>query len=303
MQGFDGRRPAACLAALRQRTFLSPHAFGFTMAQVSTLDAAALLWPARLWSFFKTSLISSAFALSLFAMLALTKLFHLEGIPRYDLVLLMCLACQWVLVASRWETLDELKVICVFHLLGLGLECFKVSHGAWDYPDRGYLKMFGVPLYSGFMYASIGSYICQAWRRFELRFLRMPPLWISFSLALLIYINFFSELVWFDARWILASAVILSFWKSKVSFKVFDRRFRMPVTQAFLLIGLFIWVAENICTRLGAWRYPYQRESWTLVHGSKIGSWCLLVILSFVLVAGLKQVKGRRTNKELYRQT
>ena len=83
------------------------------------------------------------------------------GIPRYDALLLVALAIQtWLLWTGR-ETVDELKAICLFHVLGFALEVFKTSSGvkSWSYPDFAYSKVLGVPLYSGFMYAAVGSYI------------------------------------------------------------------------------------------------------------------------------------------------
>ena len=50
-------------------------------------------------------------------------------------------------------------------------------------------------------------------------------------------------------------------------------------------------MAENIATRLGAWKYPYQEDGWEWVHSEKIGSWGLLIIVTIVVVAQLKQVK------------
>src|SRR5262249_11577376 len=66
---------------------------------------------------------------------------------------------------------------CLFHLLGFALEVFKTSSGiqSWSYPDFAYTKLFGVPLFSGFMYAAVGSYIIQAWRLFDLRIRHHPP--------------------------------------------------------------------------------------------------------------------------------
>ena len=55
--------------------------------------------------------------------------------------------------------------------------------------------------------------------------------------------------------------------------------------SASLLVALFIWFAENIGTFAAAWVYPNQRDGWTLVSLAKLGSWYLLMMLSFVLVA------------------
>ena len=66
----------------------------------------------------------------------------------------------------------------------------------------------------------------------------------------------------------------------------------MPIALSFVLIGFFIWIAENIATFFGAWEYPNQTEAWSLVHLGKVSSWLLLVIVSFLIVATLKRVKG-----------
>jgi uncharacterized membrane protein YoaT (DUF817 family) len=66
---------------------------------------------------------------------------------------------------------------------------------------------------------------------------------------------------------------------------VFRRQFRMPLVLAFLLVALFIWIAENIATWSGAWLYPSQLNGWHMVSLDKLGSWFLLMIISVVLVA------------------
>ena len=50
----------------------------------------------------------------------------------------------------------------------------------------------GVPLYSGFMYASVGSYVCQAWRRLDLRITGYRARSTA-CVAALIYLNFFTH--------------------------------------------------------------------------------------------------------------
>ena len=52
----------------------------------------------------------------------------------------------------------------------------------------------------------------------------------------------------------------------------------------FLLVALFIWIAENVGTFTAAWVYPNQKDGWSLVPMAKLGSWYLLMMLSFVLV-------------------
>jgi len=117
------------------------------------------------------------------------------GVPRYDLLLAIALAIQAWMLWMKLETIDELKAICLFHAIGFALEAFKTSSGiqSWSYPDFAYTKMFGVPLFSGFMYAAIGSYIIQAWRLLDVRIEHHPKLWMASLIALLIYANFFTH--------------------------------------------------------------------------------------------------------------
>jgi uncharacterized membrane protein YoaT (DUF817 family) len=73
------------------------------------------------------------------------------------------------------------------------MELFKVSIGSWSYPEFAYTKLAGVPLYSGFMYSSVASYLCQAWRRFDLQMINWPSHWPVRIVGVLIYINFFTN--------------------------------------------------------------------------------------------------------------
>ncbi|MCG1010372.1 DUF817 domain-containing protein [Salinicoccus sp. ID82-1] len=236
--------------------------------------------------------LSCIFPVVIFASLALTEVITLPLLPRYDWLLIICLLTQWGMIRSGLETRDELKVITVFHIIGLTLEIFKVHMGSWSYPEPGHFKLFGVPLYSGFMYASVASYLCQAWRRLDVELIRWPPLLIVVPLASAIYLNFFTHHYWLDVRWWLCGCVIIVFWRCRVTYKVGGTRYRMPLVLSFMLIGFFIWIAENIATYFSAWEYPNQADVWSIVHLGKVSSWMLLVIVSFLIVATLKQVKG-----------
>ncbi|HSC47514.1 MAG TPA: DUF817 family protein, partial [Gammaproteobacteria bacterium] len=46
-----------------------------------------------------------------------------------------------------------------------------------------------------------------------------------------------------------------------------------------------IWFAENLSTFYSVWVYPNQRHGWTFVSASKLVSWWLLMMISFVLVS------------------
>jgi uncharacterized membrane protein YoaT (DUF817 family) len=200
---------------------------------------------------------------------------------------------------SKRETKDEIKVICVFHLIGFALEVFKTRMGSWAYPEDAYTKAAGVPLYSGFMYASVASYVCQAWRNFNLEVFGWPGVRWAAPFAAIVYGNFFSHHWLPDLRWMLVCAVFVVFRRTVVQYRVAGRAYAMPLVLSFGLIGLFVWGAENIATYYGAWQYPNQKNGWHLVHTSKITSWFLLVIITVVIVAQLKRVKERLMPKVL----
>ena len=233
------------------------------------------------------------FPVIVFSMLALSHL--LSGIlPRYDFMLIACIATQIILYLLKIETRDEVLVICVFHLLGLIMELEKVHIGSWAYPESSYTKIGGVPLYSGFMYASVASYMCQAWRRFNLQIVNWPPHWITRTLGALIYINFLTNHFTYDIRYIIGLFILYYFRNSIVIFYIEGKAYRMPVILSFLLIGFFIWIGENAATFLGAWKYAYQHKSWSMVNYQKISSWAFLVIVSYIIVAELKMLKNHR---------
>lgn len=245
----------------------------------------------KLYHFTIQQALSCIFPAAIFLTLAASKVIHIPFLPRYDFIFIICLIVQYIMVRLRLETIDELKVICVFHIIGLALELYKVHMGSWSYPESAYFKIGGVPLYSGFMYASVASYICQAWKRFDLRFYNWPGNLVTYTTATVIYLNFFTHHFIADLRWYITALLFFAFGKSYVTFKVEGMLLKMPVILSFFLIGFFIWVAENISTFLGAWRYPDQTHAWKLVHIGKISSWFLLVIISVVLVVNLKHIK------------
>lgn len=263
-------------------------------AEKKTLKVQKILALKGILHFGWEQALSCLFPVVIFASLAITQVMPLPFLPRYDWLLIIFLLMQVWMVRSGLETRDELKVITLFHLIGLGLELFKVHIGSWSYPGEGYSKIFGVPLYSGFMYASVASYLCQAWRRLKIKLVNWPPLLAVVPLAAAIYLNFFTHHYWIDVRFWLSVLVIIVFWKSWVSYEVNGIRYRMPLALSFVLIGFFIWIAENIATFFGAWQYPNQTVVWSLVHLGKVSSWVLLVIVSFLIVATLKQIKAKK---------
>ncbi|MEP9351570.1 DUF817 domain-containing protein [Xanthobacter sp. KR7-225] len=215
------------------------------------------------------------------------------AMSRYDALVIACVIVQAGLLWFGLETLEEAKVILVFHVVGTVMELFKTSIGSWYYPEASYLRLAGVPLFSGFMYAAVGSYMARAWRLFDFRFSGHPPLWALGALSAAIYGNFFTNHWGIDLRWVLVAAAVVLFFRTVVHFKVWKVHRRMPLLLGFFLVAFFIWVGENIGTGAGAWLYPNQIGSWTMVHPSKLTSWFLLMLISYTLVAAA-MANGRR---------
>lgn len=231
------------------------------------------------------------FAGSFLFLLAISSHVAIPGLARYDFLFLGALAIQAVLIATRLESPREVAVLSFFHAIGMGLELFKTSPQvhSWSYPEASFFHIYTVPLYSGFMYAAVASYMMQAWRLQDLKVRHFPPLWLASAICVAIYANFFTNHYMQDMRWPLSAIVLVVFWKTKIDFTVTRKVRHMPMVLAFFLIGFFIWVAENIATYFGGWVYPDQAQEWAIVGPNKITSWMLLVIISFIIVAGLKQ--------------
>ena len=210
---------------------------------------------------------------------------HAASLARYDFLVIAAVTVQLGMLTFRLESLAEARVIFLFHLVGTVMEVFKTRVGSWEYPEPSLLRIAGVPLFSGFMYASVGSYIARIMRIFDIRFSNYPRVWTTWCLAGAIYANFFLNHWILDLRPVLFAATALLFWKAWFWFTPDRRERAMPVLLGFLLVAVFIWLAENLGTYTRAWIYPAQRHGWTPVSMSKIGSWYLLMIISWVLVS------------------
>lgn len=223
------------------------------------------------------------------AMLAVICAAHLwypdeAAFARNDALTVAAIAIQVAMLAGRLETLRELRVIVLFHLVGTLMELFKTHIGSWTYEPDGMLRLGGVPLFSGFMYAAVGSYLVRVNRLFDLRFTRYPKRWLTAAVAAAIYLNFFANHYVHDLRWLLVALVALVFGRCVMHFRIFRVRWRIPLLLAFLLVAFFIWLAENIATWSNAWLYPSQVGGWHPVSLTKLTSWFLLMIISVVLV-------------------
>ena len=226
-------------------------------------------------------------------LLLATHFWYPAGAPlaRYDFLVLGAVAIQIAMLAFRLETLQEAKVILAFHVVGTAMEVFKTSAGSWTYPEPSLMRIGGVPLFSGFMYAAVGSYIARVWRLSDFEFTRHPPLWAVGLLAFAAYVNFFAHHYLPDARPLLFLAAALLFGRTWIHYRIWKRHRSMPLLLGLSLVAAFIWIAENLGTFSRAWAYPNQVAAWAPVPVTKFGAWFLLMLISYVLVAAAQGIR------------
>ena len=102
--------------------------------------------------------------------------YPIEGLHRYDFIFLAAIGFQLFMLAARLETLRESMVIVVFHITATIMELFKTSDaiGSWQYPEAYLFGIANVPLFTGFMYSAVGSYIARVWRLFDFQYSHYP---------------------------------------------------------------------------------------------------------------------------------
>jgi uncharacterized membrane protein YoaT (DUF817 family) len=239
-----------------------------------------------LWVFLVKQAWAALFGGLLLFAIIFTHYVHLPWLARYDWFFVWAIIVQIGMLAFRLEQPREVIAIVLFHLVGLGMELFKTSGavGSWSYPEASTIRLLTVPLFSGFMYAAVGSYLTRAWRVLYLRFTHYPNRWLTALLALLIYINFFTHHYVYDIRYLLFAGVILLYFRTRVYFRLVKHEYSMPLLLGFVLIAFVIWLAENVGTFTHVWLYPSQVISWQPVGIEKWGSWFLLMIISFIMI-------------------
>ena len=221
----------------------------------------------------------------LLAAILLTKAIWQPDWPvhRYDALFLFAVTTQVIFLWRKLETWEEARVILLFHLTGTAMEWFKVHAGSWTYPEPGIFKLMGVPLFSGFMYAAVGSYMARVIRVFDMAFAPYPRFPLTVLLAAAIYVNFFAHHFLPDIRIALFLATVALYGRTRIWFRIHDRHWWMPLPVAALLSALALWVAENVGTATGTWIYSGQLPG-QMVSLAKLGSWYLLLYVAFVTV-------------------
>lgn len=243
----------------------------------------------ELWHFFIANFRASLFAVYLLTLFLLTELVSIPYVSRYDAIFLAAVAFQLCALVFRFERPREFVVIVIFHLLATGMELFKThpAIGSWTYPGIGnsIFVLGTVPLFTGFLYSAVGSYISRAFIFLKLTYRNFPAYGHLWVLAALIYVNFFTHHFFYDLRYFLLAYVFVIFARTSIGFQVYRKERRMPFLLSAFLTALFVWIAENIGTFTSIWLYPSQLENWHVVSLGKLGSWFLLLILSFALVS------------------
>ncbi|MGB8815159.1 MAG: DUF817 domain-containing protein [Paracoccaceae bacterium] len=222
--------------------------------------------------------------LLLVAIIVTKALWHPDWpLQRYDFLFLFAIITQALFLRYKLETWEEARVILLFHATGTAMELFKVHAGSWAYPEPALFKLLGVPMFSGFMYASVGSYMARVIRIFNMRFSPYPPFWMTLLLAAAIYVNFFAHHFVPDIRSALFAATLLLYIRTRVIFINTAKSRWMPLPLAAFLSSLALWAAENVGTATGTWLYSGQSpDHW--VSFAKLGSWYLLLYVAFVTV-------------------
>ncbi len=83
------------------------------------------------------------------------------GFYRYDYLLIYALIIQICLLYLKLESWQEAKVIALFHIMAMVMEIFLTHPGiaSWQYPQPAVFKIITVPLFAGFMYSAVGSFL------------------------------------------------------------------------------------------------------------------------------------------------
>ncbi|HLP43952.1 MAG TPA: DUF817 family protein [Candidatus Nanoarchaeia archaeon] len=240
------------------------------------------------WYFFVANLKASYFGAFLLGVFLITDFFTVPILHRYDFIFIAAVLFQLCALVFRYESIREFSVIILFHILATIMELFKTNPaiGSWGYPgvSHALFVLATVPLFTGFLYSAIGSYISRAFIFLKLRYEYFPAYYHVWILAVLVYTNFFTHHFFFDIRYFLFAYVFIVFFKTRVHFQVYKKVRTMPFLVTALLTAFFVWIAENVGTFTQIWLYPSQIQYWHLVSFNKMGSWFLLLILSFALV-------------------
>jgi uncharacterized membrane protein YoaT (DUF817 family) len=249
----------------------------------------------QLYIFIKKQAWSALFGGLMLFFLVLSQYVEVPGVYRYDLLFIIAVIIQAVLIATKLEHTREVVAIIIFHILAMIMEIYKTSPmvGSWVYPEPAILAIATVPLFSGFMYSAVGSYIARSWRINEFVFKDLPRKALLVPMAILIYANFFTNFFTYDVRWLIFALLIVMFWKTKFFVRLTDRVYCIHPLFTNALLALFVWFAEQIGTFARVWTYPNQVIDWAPVSFHMFTSWYLLLIFSFIIISLLQPKQNK----------
>ena len=148
--------------------------------------------------------------------------FH-ESFHVFDFLFLSAVFFQICLLLLKKESKKEFLIIIIFHILAMIMEIFKTSSaiGAWNYTgvNSSFFRIGNVPLFTGFMYSAVGSYIVRSFEYLKLEFKPWPSSKALGIISFFIYTNFFSHHYIFDFRYFILFFIFLLLLKPRFILK------------------------------------------------------------------------------------
>ena len=217
-----------------------------------------------------------------------THLLYPDDAPlaRYDFLVIGAVAIQAAMLLLKLESWDEARVILVFHVVGTIMELFKTAAGIVDLSRAQ-------PAADRRGAAVLGLHVCGGGQlhRAHLAHLRHPLHGLSAAvdhlaagggdLCELLRPSLGDGHALGPVR---GDGAAVPGAGGSISRRT-GRGAGCRCCSGFFLVALFIWFAENLGTFSRAWIYPDQADGWAPVSMAKMGSWYLLMIISFVLVS------------------
>lgn len=247
------------------------------------------------YQFLLKNFLSAIYGILFVVIIFIWKKIQIGSLSQLDTIFITIVVLQVCLLLFKVESKRDFFTIMIFHLLATFMELFKTSPwiSSWQYPGvtQSIFHIYNVPLFTGFMYSAVGSYISRAQEFLNLIYTGYPKQKYVWILCALIYINFFMHHFIFDFRIFLIVWSIILYWKTKVKYQVYKKVRHMHFLLTAFLTAIVIWLVENISTFQQVWLYPDQVESWHLVSFSKVTAWYLLLIVSFGVISSLKKFK------------
>ncbi len=97
-------------------------------------------------------------------------LFTVGNDYRYDILFIYALVIQVLLYKVGFESKRDILVVTICYLIGLSMELIEVSiNHSWAYTCNDIFYIASVPIFTGFMYASVGSYMAKEFKLLKLK--------------------------------------------------------------------------------------------------------------------------------------